>query len=78
MRVWLGQRVRDGGAWFRSFAVTLKDDTGRAIPALGAVLAVRHLVMYMLSPVDSPGLRVRSRFESAMALKSCSLRPADP
>jgi hypothetical protein len=32
MHVWLGQRVRDGGVWFRPFAVTLKDDTGRSVP----------------------------------------------
>jgi len=70
MHVWLGQRVReDGGASFRSFAVTLQDDTGHTIPALGAVLAVRHLVIYMLGPVSSPRLRVRFRYESAMALK---------
>jgi hypothetical protein len=71
MHVWLGQRVRDDdGASFRSFAVTLQDDNGHAIPALGAVLAVRHLVIYMLGPVDSPRLRVRFRYESAVTLKS--------
>jgi hypothetical protein len=69
MHVWLGQRLQDGGAWFRPFSVTLKDDRGRSIPGLGAILAIRHMVAYMLGPADQPDVRIRFRYEPAMALK---------